>query len=80
MGQGQFLQCRKYFGLTDKINHCKISEFSLMCFLKKNSLAGDVYIRKLKSSQNKDLSFHFKKLESCGPVITVFRKLSLEDH
>jgi hypothetical protein len=51
-----------------------------MCFLKKNSLAGDVYIRKLKSSQNKDLSFHFKKLERCGPVITVFRKLSLEDH
>jgi hypothetical protein len=51
-----------------------------MCYLKKNSLAGSAYIRKGKSSQTKDLSFHLKKLERCGPIIPAFRKQSLEDH
>jgi hypothetical protein len=80
MSQGQFLQNRKYFRLSDKTNHSKICEFSLMCYLKKNSLAGDACIRKGKSSQTKDLSFHLKKLERSGPVIPAIRKLSLEDH
>jgi hypothetical protein len=52
MGQGQFLKSRKYFGLSDKTNHSKISESSFMCYLKKNSLAVDAYIRKGKKFSN----------------------------
>jgi hypothetical protein len=48
--------------------------------LEKISLAGDVYIRKGKSSQTNYLSFHLKKQERAGPIIPAFRKLRLEDH